>query len=268
MLNQIVAALKLSLKECDKYEDPCEYVYQLGEVLLRYKTNLFSLMSNRAEYVQDPKEFFHIKIVADWRVRPGYNRSQVLIDSSPTLLYINGFRPAVGERMNKEQSFNTTVRVDDIINLNKIASIKTDYYQTPTLGPDNKVMMEEDIMAAKIGHAVGNSSILFQREWWVDEVMHFTTQINSQVHPSALAEHQLVMSSVWANDSNRSLDQLERAKLKEQGLPEKPKLTPSGKKGYTAKPRTPSGEKEVQNAPQPLRLRTKSYDRVSSKSFF
>lgn len=263
MLNQIVAALKVSLAECKRFEDPATYVYELSEVLKRYKTNIYTMLLDQAGPDQDPKEFFHIKIVANWKTRPGHRRSAEVFHESPTLLLINGYRPVKGVKQNKEDAYNTVAVIDDVVDLKRIAAVKVDYYKYSQGGIINQD--EGELLVAGVGAEAVSSSIMFSREHTVDEIILFTTQINSQVQDTVVSAYQRSIAGRMSNDSYLSLKTIlenEKADSEFGNV----LTTPTGKRKYKSRVRTPSGEKEVEKMAKaliPLRA-----DRTGPKSFF
>lgn len=190
MINQILNALRISLAECKKYEEPAEYIYQINQVLNRYKTNLFKMIPNKADLIYDPKELFNIQIKGSWRCGPDFRRKSVVFDRSPLMLHIVGFIPEVGRRLNLEKNLSKAVRIDDIIDIERINGLKTDYYvgMSATNNPDHQD--EDDLMEAVIGwEKAQDCSMYWNAEKVVDEVVVINFQLNGVVYESVLAEH-------------------------------------------------------------------------------
>lgn len=189
MIDQIISALKISLAECRKYETPAEYVYQLNMVLNRYKTNLFRMMEDKHKCVHDPKEFFQIRIAMSWRTKPGLSRVTSLMDNSPIMLHLNGFQPVVGERRNKENIYSKAVRIDDIIDLERIMALKTDHYYCGLMLSPNYVS-EEDALLNHLGEdKYSELSMYLNLDKTVDDVIVFTMQLNSCVSAEVIQKH-------------------------------------------------------------------------------
>lgn len=181
MIDQLIAALRISLTECKKYEDPARYIFELNQVLNRYKTNLFKAITAGQDYEHDPKEFFHFRIATSWRVGKDWGMKPKLLDNSPVLLYVNGFYPHES-RKNRELTFNKTVDISDIIDMERIRSIKTDYYSFDGTMSDRDYMSENDLMEVNLGPDFINTSMYFFVEKVADEIINFSFQLNSQVY--------------------------------------------------------------------------------------
>ncbi|QYN80132.1 hypothetical protein PQD71_gp194 [Kosakonia phage Kc263] len=189
MINQIISALKISLGDCKKFEDPIQYVYELNQVLNRYKTNLFIAMTDGKDYEYDPKEFFQFRIATSWRVGRGWNGESKFLDSAPILLYVSGFYPE-GHRKNRESSFNKTADITDLIDLERIRLIKNDYYADIPAN-DRNYFNEHDLMEAALGTKYGNLSMHFNLDRTADEVIVFNFQLNAIVYDEVVRKQQL-----------------------------------------------------------------------------
>lgn len=191
MIDQIISAMKLSLNECKKHEDPARYIYELNMVLNRYKTNLFKLMENKHQYIQDPQEFFQFRINTSWVTRPGFGRVAEVSKVGPVLLHVNGYRPYAHERKNKEVSFNKAVRIDDVIDIRRIASVKTDHY-SGLLMSSPLYKTENDIISETIGEEKHNETSLYLNvEKNADDTIYFNMQLNATVDTKVVAKHHI-----------------------------------------------------------------------------
>lgn len=180
MIDQIISALKISLAECNKYEEPARYIFELNEVLNRYKTNLYLAARAKYKMLQDPKEIFNARINLSWWTRPLYATHYEIVDRSPVLLHLSGFTPAINERINRERTWNVAVDITDIIDLDRIASVKTDWYDRETGGRE----VSPDAMFAE--HPEVNSfvtSVYFEYDRTADGRIHQIAQIASVVSP-------------------------------------------------------------------------------------
>lgn len=202
MIDQVISALKLSLAECKQYEDPREYVYELNQVLNRYKTNLFKMMEEKDRFLQDPKEFIQMRICASWVTRRGTlsrvgRCSSILKETSPVLLHINGFIPVQGERRNKEATFAKAVRIDDVVDLVRITQIKTDHFDFD-YKQDHPAYTEADVMEQHLGLRYCNLSMYHQRNNQTHDLLEFSLQLNGMVFYSVVKNHELAMSKMMA----------------------------------------------------------------------
>lgn len=188
MIDQILSALCISLKECNKYEDPAEYIYQLNQVLNRYKTNLFKLIPNKELLAYDPKELFNIQIKANWRCQPDYKRRTTIMDSSPVMLHFIGFMPEIGRKLNLEKNVGKAMDITHIIDLERINNLKTDYYTRRAA--DDEFHDEDTIIENAIGYHKSNKcSIYWNVDRTLDDVIVFSMQLNAKVHESVLEDH-------------------------------------------------------------------------------
>lgn len=188
MIDQILSALCISLKECNKYEDPAEYIYELNQVLNRYKTNLFKMIPNKELLAYDPKELFNIQIKANWRVQPDYKRRTCIMDTSPVMLHFIGFMPEVGRKLNLEKNVGKAMDISHIIDLERINNLKTDYYTRRAM--DDEFHDEDTIIENTIGYHKSNKcSIYWNVDRTLDDVIVFTMQLNGKVHDTVLEEH-------------------------------------------------------------------------------
>lgn len=197
MINQILAALRISLSECKKYEDPAEYIYQINQVLNRYKTNLFKMIPNKELLAYDPKELFNIQIKANWRAQPDYKRRTTILDRSPVMLHFIGFMPEIGRRLNLEKNVSKAIDVADIIDLDRIAGLKTDYYSRRV--SDSEFLDEDTIIENAVGFAKANKcSIYWNAERAVDDIFIFSVQINAKADESVIDEHNFASAAHMA----------------------------------------------------------------------
>lgn len=197
MINQILAALRISLGECNKYEDPAEYIYELNQVLNRYKTNLFKMIPNKELLAYDPKELFNIQIKANWRSQPDYKRRTTILDRAPVMLHFIGFLPEIGRRLNLEKNVSKAIDISDIIDLDRISGLKTDYYTRRTV--DSEFQDEETIIEETIGyHKANKCSLYWNAERTADDVIVFSIQLNAKTADSVIDDHNFASAARMA----------------------------------------------------------------------
>lgn len=184
----IIAALKQSLARCQKYEEPAEYVYQLNQVLNRFKTNLYNFITEDTIYEQDPKEFIQFRIATGWRTGLGFNGAPRFLDHSPIILYVSGHIPNV-QRQNKDCTFHKAVIINDVIDIHRIRGIKEDYY-TGAVMSNNSYVTEQELMIFANPEAVNNVSMYFQSDKIADDIIVFNFQLNALVYQEAIKEHE------------------------------------------------------------------------------
>lgn len=225
MISTIVNAMKISLAECKQYQDPATYIHELNQVLNRYKTNIFKLTGDKEKMLYDPKELINFRLYTSWRTRPTFRREATIVERFPIMLHASGFIPRPGERRNFETTHSLAVDVSDIIDLDKIASLKTDYYQGLTVTTNSNYITEDKILENTLGlEAADQCSMYFTAEKAVDEVINFSFQLNSFVYSSVINEHQLKSAASMAGDvqkTQRRIDiearqEEERARLAKQ----------------------------------------------------
>ena len=209
----IIAALKQSLARCQKYEEPAEYVYQLNQVLNRFKTNLYKFITEDTLYEQDPKEFIQFRIATGWRTGLGFNGLPRFLDSSPITLYVNGHVPNV-QRQNKDCVFHKAVVIDDVIDIHRIRGIKEDYYTGALMSNSNYVTEQELIIFAN-PEAVNNVSMYFHSDKVADDVIVFNFQLNALVYQEAIKEHEEKRAAAFKIDPSS----INRHRRKNQQLP-------------------------------------------------
>lgn len=188
MIDNLINALKISLGECDKYKEPDRYIYEVNQVLNRYKTNLFKSVKNPHDHLYDPKEFIHFRISGAFRTDRGWNDQAEVRDQSPTLLYVYGFFPSIGERINKERVYHKTVRIDDVIRKDFIHLLYNDQYRKHERNVD-AVWTEQKHFEDKLGVYAGDCSILFYQDTGNTDLKSFNWQINAMVSHSVLRDY-------------------------------------------------------------------------------
>lgn len=188
MIDNLIAALKISLAECAKYEEADRYIYEVNQVLNRYKTNLFKSVKDPYEHLYDPKEFIHFRICGSYRTNRGWGDEALVQDAGPTLLYVYGFFPTPGERINKERVYHKTVQIDDVIRKDFIHHLYNDQYRKHEREVD-AVWTEQKHFEDKMGGFIGLCSIHFYQEFSALDLKTFNWQINSMVHPSVMREY-------------------------------------------------------------------------------
>lgn len=197
-VDAIIAALKQSLAECKKFEDSAEYIFELNQVLNRYKTNLFKYVTDNVLYDQDPKEFFQFRIATSWRIGRGFNGTPRFLDHSPVMLYVNGIVPSVTKR-NKEVSFHRAVIIDDVIDIQRIRSIKEDYYLEVSTNKDN--LSEREVIEYSNPKAFTNLSMYFNSDRVADDLILFNFQLNAMVYPEASKKYESKRVAVYVVES-------------------------------------------------------------------
>lgn len=181
MINQILDAMKISLAECMKYEDPAEYIYQINQVLNRYKSNIYKAIGKQTGWRYDNKEFINFRIMTSWTTRPMYTGDPVISQRSPIMLYCNGFTPTT-ERVNKEDAFNTAVDISDVVSLDRIASIRNDYHTRPAMSAIKDYKSEVQMVSDKHDDSEDTLSLIFTAEAGANDNYVFNLQLNSVVY--------------------------------------------------------------------------------------
>lgn len=212
MIDQIVAALKISLNECNKISNPTEYTKEIVATLSRYKTNLFKMLAKEDNFEQDPKEAIQLRIGSSWRTKPALFSKIRIIDSSPVILYVNGTAVDPRGRMNREKVYNKAYDISDIIDIEKIVGIKTDWYTTST-----SPKKDEDEEAETTSSIDGMYLSLDRRP---EDIIEFNLQFNGSVYYSAMREHQDRSASRMASDANVSLNTLAKRVAQKTALEE------------------------------------------------
>lgn len=190
MIDHIVGALKISLAECKKFTDPHEYIFELNQVLNRYKTNMFKMVTKDTSYAQDPKEFFHARIVTGWRTKRNYDATPRFLDSSPIMLYLNGYFMQTTGRQNHDITYHRGIDITDLIDLHRIRAIKDDYY-AEGIRTEIGYLDEEDTMAVMLGSKVQDLSMYFHSDKTADDVIIFNFQLNSKVYDRVQRQYDL-----------------------------------------------------------------------------
>lgn len=226
-INILGNALKLSLKECDKFEDPNQYTLAILETINRYKTNMFKLLATNDDLVYDPKELVQIRICGSWRVRPSMSRQAMLVESSPFILHINGVVPNIGERKNRESSYSLGIDISDIIDVNKLNGIKTDWYQ-------GAVIDDEE---AEVESAVDMLGLYMFGDRQATEVIDITLQLSAHVYHSVVVEYERKTAARMASDPKLSNEILrKRAEQKEREMGYGDNVNIFGKRVSVTKP--------------------------------
>uniref|UniRef100_A0AAU8L0Y8 Uncharacterized protein n=1 Tax=Pantoea phage Survivor TaxID=3232176 RepID=A0AAU8L0Y8_9CAUD len=224
MITQILKALKGSLAQCKKHEDPAQYIYALNSTLNRYKSNLFNMIPNKELLAYDPKELFNFRIHSTWRLRPDYKRESTIADRGPIMLSISGFIPLVGERRNLEKTHNQSIRIDDVIDLDRIANLKTDYYKGLSVGTNSDFKDEEKHLEEILGwEKLDECSVYYSIERAVDDVINVAFQLNSKVYSEVLDKHHEASAARMA-DSPLTKREIKRAEARARLLVSQPEL--------------------------------------------
>lgn len=176
MIDTLIGALKISLNQCNTIEHPVEYVYEINQVLNRFKSNLFKLIPDKDKHLYNPKEFIQLRICLGWKINLAYTGFISIKEQSPVLLHVNGFIPELGLRKNKETTFIKAVDISDIIDLKKIAAIKTGYSYLKAESISEIKTIEEHL-----GHNHG-LCVYYDREARNDGGFDFTMQIAAMVY--------------------------------------------------------------------------------------
>lgn len=208
MIEQILAAIKISLKECNKFTDPVEYIYEINQVLNRYKSNLYKAFTAAGETEYDAKEFIHFRIASSWTTRPGFDNKPKITVRSPVMLYVNGFTPTT-ERINKENQYNRALDISDIISLERIASIRDDYHTRSAITANKGYMSEVDEILERY-YGTPDLSVYFLAEAGANDNYSFSFQINSVVFNSLVKDEYISQAAKMASDPHRSLKELAR----------------------------------------------------------
>lgn len=207
MINQIVEALKISLKQCNKIDSPVAYAQEVLNTISRYKTNIFKIQSKDPNIFQDPKELFQIRIGTSWRTKPDMMRRACITDRSPVLLYVNGYIPDASGPINKERNFNVSVDISDIIDIDKLNQIKTDWYRLAE--PIGRAKLDEDDDSDD-STALDMQGIYFVTDRTINEIIDFNIQFNANISHSVLRDYHEKVAAKMANDPKLSNEILVR----------------------------------------------------------
>lgn len=197
MLKQIGAALRISLTKCNVHTDPITYLFELNQVLNRYKSNLFKDLI-KSDIGYDPKEAFQLRIATNWETKPGLLGRPTIVNRAPITLYISGFIPGGGkERKQLEVKYNYAVDVSDVINLERIAGIKTDYHTRGAVALLKDYRSEVDMIQDRYPNREKDINIYFTGESQAYEYFVFSLQINANVYDDLIEQHnQLIADSM------------------------------------------------------------------------
>jgi len=213
MINTLIGALKISLNQCNTVEHPADYIHQLNEVLNRFKSNLYKMIPDKVHHLYDPKEFIQIRLCLGWRIKHTLDGDVSIIERSPVMLHVSGFVPELGLRKNREKGFIKAVDISDVVDLDKIAKIKTDYH----LG-----MIEGESAATALYNHLGEEASLglgvyFSQDKVSDLQRVHTMQISARVYWSIDKDDR---SFVTAADRHmttaKEIDYQRRARLASQ----------------------------------------------------
>lgn len=208
MINVLGDALKSSLMECNKIENPNDYARELLETINRYKTNMFKMLATDPNLVYDPKELVQIRICGSWRIRPGMNRKPQFLESSPFMLHVNGVIPAIGERKNRECSYNLGIDISNIIDVEKLNQLKTDWYSGVTQE------IEDDETSA-----FDMPGVYMFGDRQATEVIDITLQFSARVYHTVVSEYERKSAERMASDPKLSNEVLrKRAEQKERAM--------------------------------------------------
>lgn len=178
MIDTLIGALKISLNECNRTEHPADYIHQLNEVLNRYKTNLYKMIPDKVHHLYDPKEFIQIRLCLSWKIKMSLDGVIVITERSPVMVHINGFVPELGLRKNREKSFIKAVDVSDVVNLEKIAQIKTDYHLGMVEG-ESAINIIHNHLGEEASLGLG---VYFTQDKYTDNQRALSMQISARVY--------------------------------------------------------------------------------------
>ena len=208
MIDILGNALKSSLMECNKIENPNDYAKELLETINRYKTNMFKMLAVDTKLVYDPKELVQIRICGSWRIRPGMDRKPQFLESSPFILHLNGVIPAIGERKNRESSYILGIDISDIVDVEKLNMLKTDWYT-------GSVQENEDDETS----AFDMPGVYMFGDRQATEVIDITLQFSAHVYHHVVSEYERKSAERMANDPKLSNEVLrKRAEQKERAM--------------------------------------------------
>lgn len=190
MIDILINALKLSLNECKKYEDPAEYIYQINQVLNRYKTNLFSSIKDHHKHLYDPKEFIQFRIAGNYRTNRQFPDQSIVVDRGPVMLYVNGFFPNEGERINKEKVYHKAVRIEDVVRPDFMHDLYNDQYRKHERDT-SAAYTEQRQFEDKLGDGSGLCCVYFSQDLGQMDLKVYNFQINSMIYPSVLSKYNL-----------------------------------------------------------------------------
>lgn len=198
MLNQIAAALKLSLKECNKIEDPKEYVSEIVATLTRYKTNIFKMICDSGSKLHhDPKELIQFRIGTSFRSTCGFDRVPRLQSRDISILYISALIPNEAGVMNREKVKSVSIDVSDIIDQEKLLGLVPNCHRPVA-----------EVAEAGEQDRVEIPDLYFSMERGPDEINSFIIQFNANVYRSAELESYLQKVVDIPSDPRKTLNQL------------------------------------------------------------
>lgn len=181
-------ALRLSLSDCNKIENQGDYIYAINEVLNRYKTNLFRLIEDVPGVLYDKKELINLRISGSYRVKLETEIHVSHTVTSPVLLHISGFNPIPGVKRNLEDNFIKSFDVSDIIDMEKIMTLKS-LYEEPVGFVRLYANVEEDkIFRSIIGDRINDMSLYHFSEAGTDDIVKVSFHISGVINDRVLRD--------------------------------------------------------------------------------
>lgn len=135
MINEITIAeaIKLCISKVSKDLEPILYLYEVNQILNRFKTNLYKMMDESKSDL-DPAQLINITIKSGGILRNG-GGVPVISEVSPVLLKIYGER-GYGKIGTPAKLFDHTLDISSVFDAKKFCQIKDDYYKF--IGMKNK----------------------------------------------------------------------------------------------------------------------------------
>ncbi|WNV45973.1 hypothetical protein [Aeromonas phage AerS_266] len=128
MINEITIAeaIKHCISKVSKDLEPVLYLYEVNQILNRFKTNLYKMMDETKSDI-DPANLLNITIKTGAIIRNG-GGVPVISEVSPVLLKIYGER-GYGKMEVPAKAFDHTLDISTVFDAKKFCQIKDDYYR-------------------------------------------------------------------------------------------------------------------------------------------
>jgi hypothetical protein len=178
----LAESVKLCLKDLKTIENPIEYLYEVNQVLNRFKTNIFNIIKDPS-LKEDPKEAIQFTIKGGAKIKFNELTSIESADFDKTFLYVNG--TYIGKTITEINGyFNHCVCIDDVFDTSKISKIKGKYFNVNR--SDTSYVSEQYLIETYLDYKMNRVSISLTSEKMADDVIKLELQINGIVYDQVL----------------------------------------------------------------------------------
>lgn len=210
MINEITIAkaIRLCISKVSTDLEPILYLYEVNQILNRFKTNLYKMMDESKSDI-DPARLINIVIKTGGIIRNG-GGTPIISEVSPVLLKIYGER-GYGKLEVPAKEFDYTLNISAVFDARKICQIKDDYYHV--IGKTGKREKEVTVFERHPEVMQSRHCVHVESIYGIGFSYHITAVISGIIYPEALEKGRSKIPNLFDNGKPSSKHSAEVRKV-------------------------------------------------------